>query len=539
MRIHPLCVVAGVLALGDGAARAAAFAVDDLTDAIDVAPGDGVCATARNTCTLRAAIQETNALAGADQIILAVGVHELTIGGIDEDAAATGDLDITDDLTIAGANAFLSIIDANGIDRVLDQRAPTDTPLELILRDLTITGGDTDSSGGGLRYSSSVDAERIIVTGNAAVFGGGGLAATDGPFDEPALDLRVSIVSLNSAHDGGGIDASFSAALSVDLSIIIANSALGDGGGVAYSGVDEEPARLERTTVYGNSSTGGGFPRGGGIRSGTNLLVDRSWIGHNLLGSWGAAAPSPGGIGGGLFVSGIENAITNSTIEGNLATDGGGLGVNGEVTLTHVTVARNGGQPGGAALRQFGGGADTRLQNTILAENAPANCSGLPFVSLGHNLSSDASCGLAGGGDIEDVDPQLDALGNYGGPTRTIPPMPGSQAIEGGTDAGIDVDQRGVVRPQLVQFDIGAVELEGRRVRERHPGGFTSNPHVCDLDRNSRVDFADLDRLIASFPVAGGRFRGDAEQRLEQCVASCTYAGCPAVPLIRQPSRRR
>ena len=122
---------------------------------------------ARGTCTLRAAMQEANALAGADQVDLGVGVHELSIDSADEDEAATGDLDLTDDLTIAGANAYLSIIDANGVDRVLDQLAAADTPLELTLRDLTITGGDTTSSGGGLRYSSGVDAERIIVPATA------------------------------------------------------------------------------------------------------------------------------------------------------------------------------------------------------------------------------------------------------------------------------------------------------------------------------------------------------------------------------------
>jgi hypothetical protein len=84
------------------------------------------------------------------------------------------------------------------------------------------------------------------------------------------------------------------------------------------------------------------------------------------------------------------------------------------------------------------------------------------------------------------------------------------------------------------------VELQERRAREKHTGGFTSDPHSCDLDRNGRVDFADLDRLIASFAVAGGRFRGDrgdADRRLKQCVASCTHAGCPAVALIPKPRR--
>ena len=76
---------------------------------------------AAGLCTLRAAIQEANALAGPDEVMLAIGVHGLTINGANEDAAATGDLDVTDDLTISGSNAYLAVIDANGVDRVLDQ----------------------------------------------------------------------------------------------------------------------------------------------------------------------------------------------------------------------------------------------------------------------------------------------------------------------------------------------------------------------------------------------------------------------------------
>ncbi|MGZ8810535.1 MAG: CSLREA domain-containing protein, partial [Thermoanaerobaculia bacterium] len=51
---------------------AATFTVNDLGDASDAAPGNGVCATAGAVCTLRAAIEEANALAGPDQIAFSV-----------------------------------------------------------------------------------------------------------------------------------------------------------------------------------------------------------------------------------------------------------------------------------------------------------------------------------------------------------------------------------------------------------------------------------------------------------------------------------
>lgn len=46
----------------------AAFVVDSNGDSNDINPGDGICASEDSVCTLRAAIQETNAIIGADTI---------------------------------------------------------------------------------------------------------------------------------------------------------------------------------------------------------------------------------------------------------------------------------------------------------------------------------------------------------------------------------------------------------------------------------------------------------------------------------------
>ena len=52
---------------------AVTFTVNSLLDTPDVAPGDGACANANGACTLRAAIQEANDTAGADQIRFNIG----------------------------------------------------------------------------------------------------------------------------------------------------------------------------------------------------------------------------------------------------------------------------------------------------------------------------------------------------------------------------------------------------------------------------------------------------------------------------------
>jgi CSLREA domain-containing protein len=75
---------------------AVTLTVDTATDAVDAAPGDGTCDAAPpdRRCTLRAAVQEANALPGADEIVVPAGSYLLTIRGRDEDDGATGDLDI-------------------------------------------------------------------------------------------------------------------------------------------------------------------------------------------------------------------------------------------------------------------------------------------------------------------------------------------------------------------------------------------------------------------------------------------------------------
>ena len=91
------------------------FVVNAKSDGVDVQPGNGVCETATNNgiCTLRAAIQETNANVGADTIYVPAGIYTLGLPGWLDDTSATGDLDVLDDLTITGDGPEDTIIDGN------------------------------------------------------------------------------------------------------------------------------------------------------------------------------------------------------------------------------------------------------------------------------------------------------------------------------------------------------------------------------------------------------------------------------------------
>jgi hypothetical protein len=91
--------------------------------------------------------------------------------------------------------------------------------------------------------------------------------------------------------------------------------------------------------------------------------------------------------------------------------------------------------------------------------------------SHGYNLSSDGTCNFNGPGDMNKINPMLGTLGNNGGPTETIPLLPGSPAIDAGNPSGctdgqghlLKTDQRGKPRPDPKDpggCDMGAYERQ-------------------------------------------------------------------------------
>ena len=165
------------LVLTLGTAHGANFTVSSTADGIDMFPGDGNYHSPGfpipGPCTLRAAIMEANALDGDDTITLPPGTYFLTNAGTGENAGGTGDLDIADfgnKLTITGAGAATTIINGGGIDRVIQVLGLT----TLELSSVTITNGDTTSSGGGIFNRGTLTLTNSTVSGNTADGAGGG-----------------------------------------------------------------------------------------------------------------------------------------------------------------------------------------------------------------------------------------------------------------------------------------------------------------------------------------------------------------------------
>ena len=208
---------------------------DGQVDVDSGTPGDQI--------TLRAAIQEANALPGDDVIILPAGQYTLTLGvpidGNPDDAE--GDLDVTDTsgtLRITGAGANQTVIDAQGIVRVLEIYVNS----ELSLSGVTITGGiqtNVDGlGGGGIKNSGELNLTSVVVTGNQAVVGGGIWNTGD-------LFINGSVVSGNTTTGGGSSSPPFGEGggiFSQGGTIFLSGSSVADnetpisgtGGGIAY-----------------------------------------------------------------------------------------------------------------------------------------------------------------------------------------------------------------------------------------------------------------------------------------------------------------
>ncbi len=259
--------------------------VDVFTDGADVNPGDQICETATGGCTLRAAIQEANAIGGAQTIILSPGTYQLTVDGANEDAAATGDLDITGPLTIASStgNAADVIIDGGALnDRVFD--LPQTSPITVTLRELTIQGGQiTGSTGGGIRnVSGNLTIEGSLIRNNRSNGSGGGISHLGGALalqdtmvqnntsegrgggvqaQEGTVTITATTLENNTANFGGGLSTG-NANVTVIDSQVTTNRAAGGGGGIykflhpgdLFAGITAPAVRLEGTTLQGNTT---------------------------------------------------------------------------------------------------------------------------------------------------------------------------------------------------------------------------------------------------------------------------------------------
>lgn len=428
--------------------------------------------------SLRQAIQENNLGGGGNTIVFSLPLAQ-TI------TLTTGELQIIQNVKIVGPGANQLALNGNLTNRIFGVYGYSPVYRTTVESTYLDTVSSTIS---GLR----------IENGKVVSYPGGG-----GIYVEAAITVSNCSFSNNSSDYGGAI--SNSGRLIVNNSTFNNNSANGDGGAI-YNGGD---LVVSRSTLANNSSVG----NGGGIRNqGALTIIGSTFAGNSATASGGGifydhfANPnvlisdstfsnnSSVGNGGGIcsLDSGISRTnIVNSTFFDNTtASSGGGIYSESLLVLNNVTIAYNNASKGGGL--GFGGFGQARSSNSIIAQNVASVGPDIfgRMLSFGYNLvgyvsgifqfgflTGDNSNGIilirtGIAGDVwsidasNRIDPLLGPIGNHGGLTQTMPLLPGSPALDAGSNilavdvAGtpLTVDQRGSQRVVNGTVDKGAFE---------------------------------------------------------------------------------
>ena len=275
----PFTRVIGRIDLGAFETETVTFVVDTLADESD---GD----YSAGDFSLREAIELANLATDAVTIHFDPSIHGGTI------LLTQGPLAITRSMFIDGPGAKLITVDASGNDPTPGQDNGDGSEVFRIndidffnlinveITGLTLTGGDSDSNGGGIFNRENLTVVDCVITGNAADIGGG-IYHRQGN-----ATIVNSTISGNLANVGGGID------------------------GATY------PYGVNFMNVIGSTISGNSATRGGGVYNHSGLTVIRF---STITGNIGAAV----GLGSGVISQDefTRTDVYSSIIAGNVNSD--------------------------------------------------------------------------------------------------------------------------------------------------------------------------------------------------------------------------
>lgn len=325
-------------------------------------------------CSLREAIVNANrddqsgskdcpAGQGQDAVFLPAGTYALSLTGRHEDEGFSGDLDLNSQLALIGEGAQRTVINASGVDRVL-QIGPGGV---VRIEGVTLTGGATDEStpdGGGMFVSSGarVDMVESTIVGNFANRGRGGGIYTLGQ-----LALTNTTVSGNSTDPENGNGSS--APGSSGGGGVVRQTKEGEGAGL-YNGPGGNLV-LVNCTVSANNSKG----RGGGLfnDAGGVASINHCTFADNVS-QRGFGDAFHNGFGGILLFKNtvIANPAFGNDCSGSMAPTGNNLTLDGSCGLA---VSFPNTDPLIMTLGDYGGATPTHaLMPASPAVNASNDC---------------------------------------------------------------------------------------------------------------------------------------------------------------------
>ncbi|MEH2290354.1 DUF4347 domain-containing protein [Nostoc sp.] len=454
----------------------ATFTVNNTGDTDDGDANNGIT-------TLREAINLANATSGDDTISFGGVFTDNTPDAI---ALTSGQLTITDDVTILGTGASQLTVSGNNASRVFEISG---IGTDAVIDGLTVANGNINTNyyhGSGIL----VDTSTILRLTNSNVSRNTG----EGIYNSGILNLTRSSVSGNT---GSGIINNLDIAF---LNLMGSSVSGNTGSGISNFG---STVNLTNSSVFSNTQSGIANDVGGslyslysGFVSLTNSSVsDNRAEGISNLGSFlkltnsSVSGNREGGISNSYFSE--ENfdrsssaILINSTVSGNKAThNGGGIYNNDTLSLINTTITNNTADSDGDGTGDGGGvfndGGTITVGNTIIAGNfdksTPANI--YPdlagsFNDSGNNLigNNTGSTGFTTstlvGTSTSPINPKLGPLQNNGGATFTDALLADSPAINSGNNSlvtgSVTTDQRGAGFNRISDdtVDIGAYEVQ-------------------------------------------------------------------------------
>lgn len=242
----------------------ATFTVNSDEDSVDAIPGNGICETAAGNgiCTLRAAIQETNALPGADTITFSIAPDNPPIDRIIEVTFSLPS--IQEQLTIQGPNlggiggGANIVLDGDGTFIGLWVSADN-----CVIRNLTIRHFD--------RGITSTNTSGLLIAGNRiGKFGYSGIYPAEGNTKEGIYltDVIGAVIGGDTAADRNIISGNGQSGILIlnSASVVIKGNYIG----TTIDGTAALPNGFEGIRLVGDESTGNTI--GGSIAGRRNII---------------------------------------------------------------------------------------------------------------------------------------------------------------------------------------------------------------------------------------------------------------------------
>jgi hypothetical protein len=385
-------MVAAQIVLLPSAASATAPGPLVVTTTGDVATSTGACGnsgitTPPSPLSLREATCLADNIGGAVTISVPPGTYHLSNGELAVGRASG------QNVTITGGGQASTVIDAGGLNRVLDIDQNAVGGVTTSLSGVTISGGVDNTFGG------------------AGIIGGSGNTAT-----LDALTIDSSTITGNHANTGGSTQTNrqgggvqfMGGQLSITNSTISSNSS-GDspGPGVFYQAqgvVGGEHLTISNDTFSGNSATSdvAGISNGGALAVSAVGSTTYDVTGSRFVNNTAIATGTGTAVGGAIWSESGTLNVSGSTFTGNSSTGGispagGAISVdNGSGTLHYNRFTGNTATNGSAVFRGSTAGAVNATDNWWGCNAAPGTTgcdtvAGAPTVSPRLALNAAAS----------------------------------------------------------------------------------------------------------------------------------------------------